>query len=352
MSKKNSGRYLLEQQTSENIAKKTLLKIKALSSKHKIQADPIHFSLIYELLLNKDQEFAKEVQALIDTASYNHSSAQILFTNLWAKIIQRTIPYDDFAHIIDELLININHWVHQSKDSYSEVNKQITIAEKSSAEDAFFHIQQVILPHIKNNQEQTLVLQNDVHQISAEVDLLKNELNKATILARTDDLTGLPNKRGFNEFLKQAIENSQDKETNLSLVAFDIDFFKAINDEFGHLIGDSVLKYLAKIFREETKGRDLIARTGGEEFLLVLQDTDLKSAEKLANIIRKKLEKSKLHIKKTNQTIKLTISAGVSHYQAGEELEDFIDRADKALYASKHCGRNKVTLEETGRNSY
>ena len=351
MDKNFTSQYIVENADAEKMAANTLQKIKELSTDLKIQPNPIHFSLIYELLLNEDKEFVKEIQTLIDTASYNHETAQIMFTNLWAKNIQRIAPCENFSHLVDNLLLGINTWVTGSKSRYTEINHQINIAEKHTAQNALEHIQKTILPQLKASQEDVLELQNNVEEVVSEVNTLRRELNKAAILARTDDLTGLPNKRGLNEFLKEALSKAENEQTNLSLVAFDIDFFKAINDEFGHLVGDSVLKYLAKIFRNETKDSDLIARTGGEEFLLVLQDTSINHAEEFANKIRRRIDKSKLHIKKTNQTIKLTISAGVSCYRSGESADDFIDRADKALYSSKNTGRNKVTLE-TNRNSY
>lgn len=336
-------RYLKGDANLEEISLKTLKKIKELSKKVTIQADPIHFSLIFELITEQDSDLVQKINTLITNHSYDHHSAQILFTYLWKKIIKRHTPYQEFSFILEELLEDINIWVEKSANSNRILsNKMHTISDMTRAENALEYIKSEIIPNLKESQQDTLKLRNNVEQITIEVNSLKKELNEATILARTDELTGLPNKRNFNEFLSKSIA---DKTTAISLVAFDVDFFKFINDEHGHIVGDNVLKYLAKIFKEEIKGRDFIARIGGEEFMLVLQNTDIYSAKKLAENIRLKIEQSKLHIKKTTQSIKLTISAGIALYRQGEAIEDFIDRADKALYVSKNNGRNKVNTE-------
>lgn len=341
-------RYIIDDCNTEQIAKKTLVKIKELSKTLPIQPDPIHFSLIYETILKNDAEFVAEINALIHSKNYDHNSAQILFTNLWAKIIQRHIPYEEFSSFLDDLLGEINNWVVSSEKNYAVLAKHIKTTEKEScAVKALLHIKNKIIPHLKISQDESVELQNNVEQITSEVSTLKKELNKVTILARTDELTGLSNRRGFNEFLAEVLASPDiSSMPSVSLIAFDIDFFKNINDEFGHTIGDSVLKFLAKIFRDETKGRDLIARIGGEEFILVLKKTNVYSARLLAESIRKKVEDSKLHIKRTSQIIKLTISAGVAIYRIGESADDFIDRADKALYLSKKTGRNKTCTED------
>lgn len=347
MEKHLTNRYLTKDINTDEISLKTLKKIEEFSKKFTIQPDPIHFNLIYELILQQDSELVKEINGLIENNNYDHNTAQILFTNLWARIIQRHMPYEEFSTILEELLSNINEWASKSSKNNATLSNQIATTQAiSQPEEALLHIQDKIIPLLKESENESRELQNNVGDIINEVNTLKKELNKANILARTDELTNLPNKRGFNEFLKEAVHANNNNNTNISLVAFDIDFFKSINDEFGHLVGDSVLKYLAKIFKNATKNLDFIARVGGEEFMLILQNTDISIAKNLAESIRSKVEASNLHIKRTNQSIKLTVSAGISHYKDNEEIDDFIDRADKALYSSKNSGRNKVTTED------
>jgi len=346
MKTKFTDRYNIKNLDSEKTSQETLSKIKELSKKISIEPNPIHYSLIYELLIDQDDELVEEINTLIEDDNYDDNTAQIVFTNLWAKIIQRHLPYKEFSAILDHLLENINNWTESSNNNLSSLEKDIAKTEVlDDSQGTLKHIKSKILPHLKDSQENSTGLLSSVEKTSSEVNLLKKQLSQANLLARTDELTGLLNKRGFNENLKAMISQSKG-DTNVSLVAFDIDYFKVINDEHGHLIGDSVLKYLAKTFNNETKGRDLIARTGGEEFILILKDTNKDNVFKLADSIRKKIDKSRLHIKRTDKYLDLSISVGISHYKKGETLDDFIHRADEALYFSKENGRNKVTMED------
>ena len=126
----------------------------------------------------------------------------------------------------------------------------------------------------------------------------------------------------------------------------DIDHFKEINDKFGHLVGDNVLKMIATTINDLTKGRDFVARFGGEEFAVILPDTPLGGAVRVAEQIRSHLEAVNWREKRTQQQIgAIKLSFGVALYRFGEPIDALIQKADKALYQSKSEGRNRVTSE-------
>ena len=132
----------------------------------------------------------------------------------------------------------------------------------------------------------------------------------------------------------------------ISLIFVDVDNFKKINDTYGHLIGDEVLKFLAKKLKSNAKNQDIVARYGGEEFVLLLPNTSLENGVLFAEKLRKLISEKSLLIKNSNQKIgKVTASFGVSEYKQGEDISKFIDRADKAVYVSKSKGKNCVTDE-------
>jgi len=158
-------------------------------------------------------------------------------------------------------------------------------------------------------------------------------------LAETDRLTGLFNKGKFNEVLKKEIERVKRYKRPLSLIIFDIDHFKRINDTYGHKVGDEVLKELAKVIKKSVRKTDFVARWGGEEFVILALETDLEGAFKLAEKIRKTVEEHEFPTVKN-----VTVSLGVAQYIDGESPEDFIIRADMALYKAKEGGRNRVEL--------
>jgi two-component system cell cycle response regulator len=155
----------------------------------------------------------------------------------------------------------------------------------------------------------------------------------------TDPLTGLYNRNFLNEVLNKKIKEAKRYNFPLSLAMLDIDFFKKINDTYGHLTGDCVLKELALLLKHHFRESDIIARYGGEEFVIIMPFSDLKNACKRIDNLRKNIEKYNF----CNSGLKVTISAGVEEYNFKDDMDTFIDKADKKLYVSKTEGRNRVT---------
>ncbi len=158
-----------------------------------------------------------------------------------------------------------------------------------------------------------------------------------------DYLTGLYNRRYLSSVSEELIKLAKRNKKYISIIIIDIDYFKNINDNFGHNVGDQVLKYLSGLFNESTRESDIVARIGGEEFAILLPDTDKDSAYIMAEKIRKVVQ-SKPFVYDENITINITISAGVNDVNpdVDKSIDMTIDRADKALYKAKHSGRNMV----------
>ena len=166
------------------------------------------------------------------------------------------------------------------------------------------------------------------------------ERDDALYHAITDSLTGLKNRKYFNLEIQNHIQESHRYENPLSLLILDIDFFKKINDTYGHNVGDEVLHVLGKMLLKETRAGDMAIRYGGEEFVIVLSNTDISRAELKAEQLRNITEHIVIPELNGNH---ITISIGVTElHKTDERIDTFIDRADKALYQAKESGRNKV----------
>lgn len=163
-------------------------------------------------------------------------------------------------------------------------------------------------------------------------------------MATTDSLTGLFNRRHMTHLAEKELARFQRSGHPVAFMVLDIDHFKTINDLYGHETGDRVLEDVATIIKAQLRTQDLVARWGGEEFLAVLPDTDLKSAEASAERVREALL-SRDWVARTGERIEITISAGVSEFRREDDLNSAISRADHALYRSKEGGRNRVELE-------
>jgi diguanylate cyclase (GGDEF)-like protein len=165
---------------------------------------------------------------------------------------------------------------------------------------------------------------------------------QAQKLAYTDPLTKVNNRTSFNDTLRREMSLAARNAKNLSIVFLDIDHFKTINDSFGHACGDITLTAVASWIKESLRASDIVFRFSGEEFVILLSDTDLFGAELLAERIRSSIEHHTLAY--GMETIKITASLGVNSLCDNDDIDSFIKRADSAMYNAKKSGRNRVML--------
>ena len=165
-------------------------------------------------------------------------------------------------------------------------------------------------------------------------------------MAVRDQLTGLLNRRGFGEQSVMAYATARRRNSTVSIIMTDIDHFKAINDEFGHVAGDEALAHVAGLLREDRRIDDIVARVGGEEFALVLPGTELQEAISIADELCERMANTPLSV--DGRDVVMTASFGVAAISAKDNsLTDIVGRADRALYRSKRAGRNRVDLDSS-----
>ncbi len=194
--------------------------------------------------------------------------------------------------------------------------------------------------------KQNSSLSEKLAQSSQEMEKLRTSLRQARAEALTDALTGVANRKLFDETLRLRKDEADSEKTDLSLVLCDIDHFKSFNDTWGHQTGDQVIRFVASALAKFALPDHLVARYGGEEFAVIMPRTSLKDAGRIADQIRSAIEAKRLVRRSTNETIgAVTISFGAALYAPGETAGQLITRADECLYLSKRNGRNRVTLE-------
>jgi diguanylate cyclase (GGDEF)-like protein len=176
----------------------------------------------------------------------------------------------------------------------------------------------------------------------------KGEISHLRHDASTDHLTGMMNYANLMEALQQHIDKAQNnagqgkRRQHLCLVMIDLDHFKRINDTYGHVIGDFVLRHVAGRIKAAVRDFDMVGRFGGEEFVIIMADTDLHVAQNIAERVRQVVMDTPLHLKEFS--IKITISLGVAMLMEGERKEALLERADTAMYEAKKAGRNRVRM--------
>jgi diguanylate cyclase (GGDEF)-like protein len=163
-------------------------------------------------------------------------------------------------------------------------------------------------------------------------------------LSVTDSLTDIFNRRAFVEKVTSSMKLALRNGSTFSILLMDIDFFKKINDTYGHLVGDEILKYFVKSVSSEIRGTDIFARFGGEEFIIMLPDTNEEGAVALAQKIREHVDNNPYKASDGVLEVVYNVSIGVAQLHNEKLLKDLVQRADKALYSAKANGRNRVEI--------
>lgn len=297
----------------------------------------------------------KTSRIIIEATSEDHIEFEAFLLDLNNRLgkiqdfIQKTSKSNDLAiqahnrfnqHLVDEV-VNLKANVANT-EALDELKNLVGIRLDSvvSVLDEY-HITQSSCNETTDNELDSLRLQ--LQATEKEAQRLKQLLVEQRSIAQSDHLTALPNRHMYLERLDQEYNRWRRYRGNLALVLADIDHFKNINDSYGHLIGDEVIKVIAAILRDSIRESDFIARYGGEEFVFLMPETNLTDATKAINKIRQQISQTNIDIPEA--TLKVTLSFGVAEFAEEDTALDVFGRADRALYRAKEKGRNRVCCE-------
>lgn len=203
-----------------------------------------------------------------------------------------------------------------------------------------------LLAETRQMQEFNAQLESSLEASRDDIENLQRDLDEVRREAMLDPLTKLYNRKFFDQGLDSAITSAWKSGEPLSLIMLDIDHFKKFNDNYGHQTGDQVLRLVGMTLKANVKGRDMAVRYGGEEFAIILPQTTIKDAIKLAETIRKAIQVKELLKRSTNEKLgRITASFGISFLNETDTATSLIERADRCLYAAKYAGRN-CTIDE------
>lgn len=230
---------------------------------------------------------------------------------------------------------------HQKIEGYSQkISKTNNLTDLSHLLDDIMQDTRVIQASALRSHEELLITKKQADEAESRIKELEHELMQVSELVREDQLTGALNRRGLDEAVDVELKRADRNKSPFSVALIDIDNFKKLNDTLGHQAGDRALTHLTQVIKETLRPTDAVGRYGGEEFLILLPGTNLEAAvETIQRLQRDLTKKFFLH---NNDKILVTFSAGVALRAEGEDQEDLIGRADKAMYHAKQTGKNRV----------
>lgn len=320
-----------------------------MMSQHRIPVSPPNYAVWFEHFFGTNPSLSESVNSRLN-------SDKAVDEDFTVALYKKYIANHDTSHI-ESAQATVKKIIEAVSASVDDANSEVTRYEQSlqdtveqlSGEIHADELRELVGGLIESTQQMNVSnqsLQSLLEDNKRETESLRQELEQVRMEAKTDPLTGLANRKGFHDQLS-VIEASDDYLAQPhSVIIGDIDKFKSINDNYGHIFGDKIIKVVAKAFSNLTKGKDLAARFGGEEFVIYLPDTSLENAARVADAIRSSIERGRIYNPKTKEEIRrVTISLGVTEVIHNEPIETTIARADGALYRAKEGGRNQVQIE-------
>ncbi|WP_317932451.1 GGDEF domain-containing protein [Halioxenophilus sp. WMMB6] len=331
----------MKHQHSVELAAALSSKAQEFLAQQSLPFTPINFAVAYEIAMGKNQALVKAAAELTQRNLLDsYRCHDLYFTHIDLRTDARQRFLQQLSGLVSDMLGTYQH----SAKTVSQYQAQLQAGEQALADPA--DPKRIIEALIKATQavradQQKLV--EELARAEAEVKELKSNLHKMELEAITDSLSVLVNRKGLEKLLSEQPLQGQGS----SLALFDIDHFKKINDTYGHVFGDHVIKQVAAEIKNHIRGADIASRWGGEEFLVVLRETELKGALIVADKIRESIKALRWKNTRTGEQLPpVTLSGGVTQIRQNErmpkDLDTAVERADQALYKAKERGRNKV----------
>ena len=309
-----------------------------------VAAIPRNYELVYEAYAGTNAELTRAVTGLGKTPTQDELD----------KIGERYLGHLHQSNVVHrahfeisrdlEAVLALLRREQTSLESYSRVlgeTYQRINARNSSSVDLVESAVRILTEATGATLAQGREIADSVGQRSHEIDRVKSELDEYKRIANTDPLTRLANRRAFDDVLA-TIYDLPDGRATTALMLLDIDHFKRVNDTYGHPVGDRVLSILGNVMRANLRNDVFIARTGGEEFAIVLKDISSDICEKIAERLRASIEATPLRNMKTGTNYgPVTVSIGICMAEQADDSEDLYRRCDLALYTAKAIGRNR-----------
>ena len=317
----------------------------ALLSKHQIPPSPFNFRLGYDAVAGNNETLKTALEEAIERPGGASSE------NLWdlyrQNFIQDDKTLDAMRQELRRIITSVQGQFEHSGNSLSRytdtLNHFSEFLDSPTPPEAMTTEVDKVIQETRSTEQLQRQMETQLSSIVAEVTSLRNELEQVRQESLTDALTGISNRKAFDVTLEKTVHQAREQKAPFSMLLADIDHFKQFNDTHGHLVGDKVLRFVATTLKRCLKGKDLVARFGGEEFAVILPQTDLKGAEAVAEQIRQSVSAGSLKDKTNKKSYgRVTISVGMAQFAEDDLPNALVSRADQALYLAKERGRDRI----------
>jgi diguanylate cyclase len=307
-----------------------------LMKKHGVAMTPTNYTLWYEYVSGKNDALNRAVN---ESIAENTIFSEQLSNDLYAQFFDR--GKDQLAlHEMRVVASGLSNSDHVS----SELTKCLDKFHPDLSQSEVRAIVEQVLSQTRVALSNGSELSDRLNSAVSDIEEIKRDLEQAKRESQLDTLTQLVNRKTFEQHLYKSTKDADETGADVCVILCDLDLFHNINSKHGHLVGDQVLRVVAKSLKSAVKGRDLVARHSGEQFAILLLNTSLNNVKTLAESIRLDIASKRIQRKDTRESLgDITVSLGIASYVAPEGAESFMQRVDRALYMSKRNGRNTIS---------
>lgn len=319
-------------------------KIGAFLQQNLLEPTPAHYELVYGYINQSDRRLVDAVdRAIMREGLLTAEAAELILAE-----VRTDMSAEFLANLVDKAQATLGHIAGLAKQSGADaeaygqaLESKVADLKGGATEEVVRSLVQLTGSMIKRTQ----AAEQQLREAGKQMTQLRGSLAEARRIAESDALTGLANRRAFENRLRRAVLQARETGKPLSLAFCDIDHFKTINDTHGHDVGDRILKFVAQRLASASGNNCFVARHGGEEFVMLFEGLTAEQAGRIVNEVRADLEHRRLVAKKSGETIgHVSFSAGVAALTRNENGRQMLRSADQALYKAKNEGRNRVVV--------
>jgi diguanylate cyclase len=321
--------------------------VTATLQRFEMPATPANYAIWYEYHAGQSPNLQRTIDVLIsNNANFDEHTLQDLYSTFFSSDKEAQAVRETSIRALETLqdIVGVADFARDDAHQFGAALRGFASKDLGESLENLKNLIENLVLESKNMAGRSEYVGLRMRESAGKIEALELNLENAIRDSTMDGLTGVANRRSFDEIIRKVAGEAMNSGDDLALLMIDIDHFKRVNDTWGHQTGDIVLRHLAKTLQKAVRGGDHVARYGGEEFAVILPRTDGTAAVNVAENIRRALAREPLILEVTPPMTPITVSIGAACYEPGDPLAEWVGRTDAALYRAKEEGRDRVVL--------